>query len=136
VLRAHLFQNIRGGRPHLRLAPARRRLQIQFVEENFRQLGGRVHVELRLPQHPYLLLDSAHFLFHRVGHFLERLGVNAYSHALHFGQHPRERHIDFLVDLQQFLRFDLLTQCWRQSLQIICPFSRPAAHRHVELAKN
>src|SRR6267143_2677379 len=98
MLRGELFENVDSGGTRLGLAAARGRLEIQFVEKNFRKLARRIDVEFRTGKLPDLFFEAANFLFHRLRHFVELFRVYAYADALHIREHGRERKVNFFID--------------------------------------
>ena len=75
---------------------------LQFLEENVTELLRRVDVELRprLGVNPPLQLRQLRS--HGVRHLLQQRNIDADATIFHSRQHGDERHLDRLVNLQQF----------------------------------
>ncbi len=136
MLVAEFFQNIRGSGTLFGLAAPARRLQIQFVEQNFGQLRGGIHVEFRTGECPDVLLEAANFLLHGLGHFREGLGIDANARALDLRKYSGERQIDFFVNVGEALFFYLFAKDGSESLQKIGAFTGSTTHRHIEIAED
>ena len=133
MLVRQVFQHIRRRRPHAPLAAPERRLQIQFVEQNFGQLRRRVHIELNARHLPNFFLEPANFLLHRDRHRVERLRIDTNPLALQIRKHCGKWQIDFFVRVRQPVRFNVLLQQRRHAMQIVRAFARPSTQNHVEL---
>ena len=134
--RAQLFQNFHRRRTRLWPSALRCRFQVQFIEQNLRQLVRRIAIELHSRQFPNFLFQAPHFFFHRQRHRRKRLLVHAHAGALHLHQHPGQWQIYFFVSRLKIFFFHLCPQCRRQSLHRIRAFSRASAQRHIELPEH
>src|SRR5437899_3014878 len=87
--RGKFFQHVHCGRAGLCFAAPCRRLEIQLVEQNLRELRRRIDVEFFARQFPDFFLQAADLFLHRLRHGIERLRIHANSRALHARQTER-----------------------------------------------
>ena len=108
MLRGQFLQDIRGSRARLCFSSAGVRLQIQFVEQNFRELRRRIDVEFHARQFPDFFFQPPHFLIHGLRHLVELAGVHPNARPFHPSEHGSERQVDLLVDSFELLLFHML----------------------------
>ena len=132
--RGKFFQHVHCGRAGLCFAAPCRRLEIQLVEQNLRELRRRIDVEFFARQFPDFFLQAADLFLHRLRHGIERLRIHANARALHARKNRRERQINFFVHVGEALLFHLRAKDRREPVQRRRALPRRAGEHHAEMA--
>ena len=129
------FENV-GGRGARFGATAARRLQLEFVEEDFGELLRRIDIEFHSGVTVDRFFQLADFFERGGGNAIQLDGIHADSRSFHARENGGERQINFFVEVQQALSFDFGAKDRRDTQQKIGAFPGCAGQRAIQMAQH
>ena len=117
-------------------AAAARRLQLQFVEEDFGELLRRIDIERDSGVTVDRFFQLADFFQRGGGDALQLHGIHAHAGGFHARQNSCQRQVNFFVEVHQALRFHFGAQHRRDAQKKISAFAGGAGERAVQMAQH